>query len=204
MDHLGGVKDLQTLDPPPTIHKHSPLHDWRPIADSQRFDVEGARLRAFHCPGHTRDHMAFVLLDEDALFTGDNVLGHGTAVFEDLPVYIDSLTRMAAAVAGRAYPGHGDVLADGPSRIREYIDHRASREKEVLEVLGRAGGDGVASSSSLGSMDIVRVIYQDTPENLHFAASRGVVQILEKLVAEGKVVHSEEENTWALTSKALL
>ena len=50
--------------------------------------------------------MAFVLEEENAMFTGDNVLGHGTAVFEDLAVYLDSLTRMREQFHGRAYPGH--------------------------------------------------------------------------------------------------
>ena len=50
--------------------------------------------------------MAFVLEEESAMFTGDNVLGHGTAVFEELAVYLDSLSRMREQFRGRAYPGH--------------------------------------------------------------------------------------------------
>lgn len=50
--------------------------------------------------------MAFVLEEENAMFTGDNVLGHGTAVFEDLAMYLDSLSRMREQFDGRAYPGH--------------------------------------------------------------------------------------------------
>lgn len=50
--------------------------------------------------------MAFVLKEENAMFTGDNVLGHGTAVYEDLAVYLDSLSRMREQFHGRAYPGH--------------------------------------------------------------------------------------------------
>lgn len=40
------------------------------------------------------------------MFTGDNILGHGTAVFEDLAVYLDSLSCMRGQFHGRAYPGH--------------------------------------------------------------------------------------------------
>jgi endoribonuclease LACTB2 len=199
-DHIGGVKDLLTMTPAPIIRKHQPTADMQDISNGQLFKPdERTTLRAYHCPGHTQDHMAFVLEEEDALFTGDNVLGHGTAVFEDLPLYLASLAGMAAQTNGRGYPGHGEILSVAKTRINEYIAHRAQREREVMEVLLRS-----TEGNGLGSMDLVKIIYQDTPENLHFAASRGVVQILEKLLVEGKVSHNEEEGTWAPTSKAVL
>ncbi len=107
-DHVGGVKDLLSVCPKATIYKHDPANGsgQSPIHDRQIFETEGAKLRAFHCPGHTTDHMAFILEEENAMFTGDNVLGHGTAVFEDLAVYLNSLSRMREQFQGRAYPGH--------------------------------------------------------------------------------------------------
>jgi ribonuclease/clavin/mitogillin len=143
--------------------------------------------------------MALILKEEDAMFTGDNVLGHGTAVFEDLPTYLQSLSAMSKEVNGRGYPGHGPVIDDCKAKIGEYIKHRETREKEVVEILGRG-----AEGEGLGSMELVRIIYQDVPENLHFAASRGVVQILEKLTGEGKVHFDEDANTWMLNRKAVL
>lgn len=100
------MKDLLSLCPKVAVYKHDPSSGQNPIYDGQIFETEGAKLRAFHCPGHTTDHMAFVLEEENAMFTGDNVLGHGTAVFEDLAVYLDSLSRMQEQFHGRAYPGH--------------------------------------------------------------------------------------------------
>ena len=72
--------------------------------------------------------MSLILEDEDALFTGDNVLGHETAVFENLAVYLDSLEKMSGLSSGRAYPGHGAVIEDSKARILEYISHRQERE----------------------------------------------------------------------------
>ena len=105
-DHVGGVADLLALSPKAQVYKYNPTEGQNPIHDSQIFQTEGAKLRAFYCPGHTADHMAFVLEEENAMFTGDNVLGHGTAVFENLSLYLDSLSRMREEFHGRAYPGH--------------------------------------------------------------------------------------------------
>jgi glyoxylase-like metal-dependent hydrolase (beta-lactamase superfamily II) len=192
-DHIGGVKDVLQLSPKPTVYKNKPSEGQADIKNGQKFIVDGATLRAFHCPGHTTDHMALILEEENAMFTGDNVLGHGTAVFEDLPVYLESLDKMSHEVGGKGYPGHGAVIEDCKAKILEYIKHRATREKEVVEVLSRG-----AEGEGLGSMDLVKIIYQDVPENLHFAASRGVVQILEKLH------YNEDANTWSLKRKAVL
>ena len=202
-DHIGGVKDVKTLSPPPKIYKNQDNasdEEMLNISDGQKFSVEGATLRAFHSPGHTTDHMAMVLEEEDALFTGDNILGHGTAVFEDLPAYIDSLKKMSTAVSGRGYPGHGAIIENVQAKAAEYIAHRAQREREVINVVREAGKDG------LTLMEMVKIIYKDVPENLHIPASRGVLQILWKLQEEGKAECEDkaEEETWRLIDKASL
>ena len=139
--------------------------------------------------------MAFVVEEEDAMFTADNVLGQGTAVFEDLSAYMKSLDTMSKQFKGRAYPGHGPVIADGPGKIAEYIMHRKQREQQVLNVLaGNKGGE-------MGSMDIVKIIYKDYPENLWEPAERGIRQILDKLKQEGKV---GQDNLGSLSGKPSL
>ena len=195
-DHIQGVPDLLEHAPNTKVYKNDPHDDWLPISDGDKFETEGATLRAFYCPGHTTDHMAFVLEEEDAMFTADNVLGQGTAVFEDLATYMKSLDAMAKQFRGRAYPGHGPVIEDGPAKISEYINHRKQREKQVLDVL--AGDD---SGTGMESMDIVKIIYKDYPESLWLPAERGVLQILDKLKQEGKVGGAE---TWSLSGKSSL
>lgn len=165
-------------------------------------------MRAVHSPGHTTDHIALILQEEDAMFTGDNVLGQGTAVFEDLVTYIQSLEKMRSMFTGRAYPGHGPVLPNGPSTITEYIRHRQQREDQVLKVLKsnksnpeeppRGGPD------EWTSMETVKVIYRDVPENLHDAADRGIQQILNKLKAEDKVEDVAGCQKWRVKEKAVL
>jgi len=191
------------------VHKNQPEDGQLNISDGDIFSVEGATLRAVHSPGHTQDHISLVLEEEDAMFTADNVLGHGTAVFEDLPSYINSLRKMETLFTGRAYPGHGAVIDDGKAKILEYIRHRQQREEQVLQVLrsshpsanrkdaGRQPGDWT-------SMEIVKVIYKDVPENLHLPAHGGVLQVLLKLQEEDKVSEDLTTGNWIIREKAAL
>ncbi|KAL2151586.1 hypothetical protein VTH82DRAFT_6684 [Thermothelomyces myriococcoides] len=223
-DHTGGIADLLRAWPGTPVHKHRPEPEpgatgLLDIADGQQFSAEGVTLTAVHTPGHTEDHMVFFWEEENALFTGDNVLGHGTSVFEDLGLYVASLERMRtlfstqAKAEGKepvAYPGHGAVVRDGPGKIEEYIRHRAQREMQVLQAL--CGDDGDRNGGSVkgrgeggkenGHRDgwtvteLVRNIYRDVPESLHPAAAGGVVQVLQKLQREGKVVAVGNGERW--------
>ena len=197
------------FSPSTIIYKNQPSDGQQDIEDGQQFNVEGASLHTVYSPGHTQDHMALVLQEEDAMFTGDNVLGHGTAVFEDLHAYIMSLHTMKSAFKGRAYPGHGPVIDDGPSKITEYIKHRQMREDQVIQVLksNRSPEGADANATDLDewtSMEIVSIIYKDVPENLHLPANGGIIQILLKLVEEEKVVENLKTDRWRLKNRAAL
>ncbi|KAK4033008.1 beta-lactamase-like protein [Parachaetomium inaequale] len=225
-DHTGGIPDLLRAWPGMRVYKHQPEEGQLELADGMQFRVEGASLRAVHTPGHTADHMSLHFLEENALFTGDNVLGHGTSVFEDLATYVASLERMrhlfvsgdddgttttiTTSNTGRAYPGHGAVVEDGPGKIAEYIRHRGQREEQVVQTL-RSGGAEVEAAAAAGVdgngkgdawtvMELVRSIYRDVPESLHPAAAGGVVQILQKLQREGRAVAVDDGERWRLAS----
>jgi len=205
---VGGTKHLLEYSPKTIIYKNRPDEGQTEIKDGQIFETEGATLCAIHSPGHTQDHMALILEEEDAMFTGDNVLGHGTAVFEDLVIYLNSLDKMKGLFGGKAYPGHGAFIEDGPSKIMEYIRHRKERELQVIQVLKSAKnnpGVAVTSDEEAGewtSMEIVKIIYKGVPENLHVPANGGIVQILHKLQADEKVV--KEQDRWKINARAAL
>ncbi|RFU75491.1 metallo-beta-lactamase superfamily [Trichoderma arundinaceum] len=196
-DHTGGVADLVNAFPEVKIYKNSPDDGQLAIQNGDSFQVEDATLTACYTPGHTKDHMAFVLAEEDAMFAGDNILGQGTAVFEDLATYLQSLDRMKTLFSGWAYPGHGPVVEKGPEKINEYIEHRRQREEEVLRVM-RAGNSGNISNDrgTWTAMAIVKVVYKDVREDLHMAACGGVLQMLAKLEQEGRV--KQINNEWQL------
>ncbi|KAI9822345.1 MAG: hypothetical protein M1827_000063 [Pycnora praestabilis] len=210
-DHVGGVRDLLKACPDSRIYKNQPKEGQLDIADGQHFRVDGATLRAVHTPGHTVDHMALMIEEENAMFMGDNVLGHGTAVFEDLAVYLASLDRMQSLCSGRAYPGHGAVVEDGRGKIAEYIKHRQDREEQIIQVLKSAKSTGDAASARIGgeldswtAREVVQVIYQDVPKNLHEPAERGLLLVLHKLEKGDKVLHDSHTDTWQINTRPAL
>lgn len=206
-DHVGGVRDILDLAAGATVgaatdvYKHRPDAGQRDIVDGQQFSVEGATLTAHYTPGHAHDHMVFTLAEEAAMFTGDNVLGQGTAVFEDLSVYLASLDKMSALYSTsrgkRAYPGHGPVIDDGPAKIREYVSHRQEREDQIISTLRET--NVLEGKAAWEPIELVRVIYKDVPENLHLPAQGGVVQVLQKLKGDGRAY--EEGGKWILQDR---
>ena len=119
------------------------------LRDEQEFRIgPDASLRVLHTPGHTEDSASFLLLknDETALFTADTVLGSGSAVFNDLRALIRSLERCIDIVRQskqnqlpvRLFCGHGPVVEDGEIKMREYIEHRMQRERQVVQALQKA------------------------------------------------------------------
>lgn len=208
-DHVGGVRDVIDLvaslgtSGKPEIYKNRPDAGQLNIEDGQQFSVEGATLTAHYTPGHANDHMVFTVKEEEgAMFTGDNVLGQGTAVFEDLATYLASLEKMSSLYHStgkgrRAYPGHGPAIDDGPARIREYVLHRQQREAQIVSTLRET--NDLAGTAAWEPIELVRVIYKDVPENLHLPAQGGVVQVLRKLEKEGKVY--EDSGRWTLQDR---
>jgi len=203
VDHLGGV--AQVLDrfgplrvsklPWPAFDAACPV---APVAlgDGDAVHTEGATLRAVHTPGHAPDHLCFVLEEEAAIFSGDNVLGVGTTVIPaesgDLLDYLRSLERLLEEAPGRIYPAHGPLIADGPGRLRAYLAHRHDRERQILAALDR-GPAPIA--------EVVKQVYTDVPEVLHRAAAQSVAAHLCKLEREGRVRRLDErpplEATWS-------
>lgn len=208
-DHVSGVPHLREACPDVVVYKNQPDHGQHSVEDGQKFFVDGATLRAVHSPGHTNDHMSLLLEEEDAMFTGDNLLGQGTAVFEDLRTYISSLERMQGMFSGRAYPGHGPVIEDGKTRVLEYIQHRQKRENQVIECLNLPRPSHnlqgtMDTKTGWTSMELVREIYKDIPTSLHGPANGGVVQVLRKLEDDGIVVQDLTSRRWGFTRDGTL
>jgi glyoxylase-like metal-dependent hydrolase (beta-lactamase superfamily II) len=194
-DHVGGVADiLREIKPKNCLvqklkySKHDdPSEKIEDIDLEEEVRVEGATLRFYHTPGHTEDHVVAVLEEENALFSGDCILGEGSAVFEDLKTYMASLEKILSLKPSLIYPGHGTEVTEPMAKIKEYIDHRNQREAQILSVLPSSESEGLTIEA------IVKILYKDVPEQLHGAAGYNVGHHLEKLKQE-QTIGSIEEN----------
>lgn len=139
LDHTGGVPHLFRIFPElrgaNAIYKYHPDPSQQAIVDGQVFSVEGATVRAVFTPGHSTDHMCFLLQEEEAIFTGDTVLGHGTTGVEDLEEYMQSLRKIQSLGCRIGYPGHGAVIENMQQKVQQEIDRKQRRERQVLLAL---------------------------------------------------------------------
>lgn len=107
--------------------------------------------------------------------------GEGTAVFEDLYEYMRSLKIILDRKPSVIYPGHGNIIEDPLPKIQYYIDHRNKREAQILAVLREN------PSKIYTAMQLVEVIYVETPQELWPAAAFNVNHHLQKLTKEGRL-----------------
>lgn len=181
-DHLAGAYTLRARTGAPIYgHPALPRID-NALADGEHVAVGRAKLRVIETPGHSDSHLCLWQEDESLLFTGDLIAGSGTVVLSDTPNalthYIRSLEKVQSLGASTILPGHGPVITDGHRRIQVYLEHRAMRDRQILEALAR---------ESLTVPELVRRVYTDLDPKLTAYAARNVRAHLERLLALGHV-----------------
>lgn len=131
-------------------------------------------------PGHAIDHVSFI--SDGACFCGDLVLGRGSSFVPpdggSLAAYMDSLARLMGEELDLLCPGHGPFVADPGAKLREYVEHRLERERNLLAALA----EGERSRARL-----LDRAWDDVPAELRPAAAVVMEAHLEKLAAEGRV-----------------
>jgi glyoxylase-like metal-dependent hydrolase (beta-lactamase superfamily II) len=160
--------------------------DFRPdraLADGEVVSGNGWTIEAVTTPGHTANHMAYALKEQNLLFSGDHVMGWSTSIVAPpdgaMSDYMASLAKLEGRGETVYLPGHGAAIPDAPRYVRHIARHRQGREASILHRLGK----GEADIPSL-----VRAIYIGLDPRLVRAAGLSVLAHLEDLVARGLVV----------------
>jgi glyoxylase-like metal-dependent hydrolase (beta-lactamase superfamily II) len=142
----------------------------------------GWTLEAIPTPGHTSNHLCYALAEENALFTGDHIMGWSTPVIAppdgDMTDYMESLERVRARGFSTLWPTHGPPVRNVAPFLDAYVAHRHERAAQILHAL-EAGPGRIA--------DLVPRLYADVDPRLHPAAARSMLAAMIDLVRRGQV-----------------
>lgn len=152
------------------------------LREGDAIEGGGFTLVCVETPGHAANHLAFVLPQEKALFTGDHVMAWSTSVIAppdgSMRDYLASLEKLRERDEKIYWPGHGGPVKDPQTFVHGLVQHRRARERSILARL-RSGDRTIAA--------IVSRIYAGLDPALRLAASLSVLAHMEDLVARGLV-----------------
>ena len=165
----------------------------RILADGEQVAGEDWTLEAVTTPGHTSNHLCFALLQENALFTGDHVMGWSTSVISppdgDMADYMRSMQRLLDRDDAVYYPAHGAPVPNPRRLVRGMMGHRKQREGQIIRFLERNGVSEIPA--------MVAEMYKGIDPRLHPAAGRSVLAHLIDLDGRG-VAAVTEDGRWRL------
>src|SRR5262249_23857488 len=103
------------------------------LTGGERLSGPGWTIEAIATPGHASTHLAFALQEENALFSGDHVMGWSTTVVAppdgDMSAYYASLEQTAARGFSTLWPTHGPPIVEPAPFLAAYKAHRRERER---------------------------------------------------------------------------
>jgi glyoxylase-like metal-dependent hydrolase (beta-lactamase superfamily II)/8-oxo-dGTP pyrophosphatase MutT (NUDIX family) len=157
-DHFGGETVLQQhlrekfgLEVPLSAHRitaeslRGKVEFQKYVEDEEVFHLQDEtsvnfEIKALLMPGHARGHLVFYDEELGFLLTSDNVVGAGSVVIAppegDMTDYLNSLEKMKNLPNLKHLCGsHGAAIFDARGKIEEYIAHRRTREKQIVEAL---------------------------------------------------------------------
>lgn len=166
------------------------------LTGDERLAGDGWTIEALATPGHASNHMAFVLCEENALFSGDHIMGWSTTVVAppdgDMTAYLASLDAVIARGFSTIWPTHGAPIVEPGPFLAAYRAHRLAREVQVLARLA-AGDRRIA--------DMIPALYAAVDSRLWPAASLSVWAHLIALERAGRVRATPEpaiDADWSL------
>mgnify|MGYP001158302129 CR=1 FL=1 len=155
------------------------------VADGDVISGRDWTLKALHTPGHTSNHLCYHLQEENALFTGDHVMGWSTTIVAppdgDMGQYLSSL-RLLLQRNDRCYvPTHGPLIENPQVYVKSLLEHRRSRQDQIIKCLGRG-------ESQISQM--VNSMYPYLEQEMRPAAALQVLAALIDLTEQRRVLVS--------------
>jgi glyoxylase-like metal-dependent hydrolase (beta-lactamase superfamily II) len=183
-DHVESVNALRSLRPAPLAAARGSGIDVT-LTDGVRFGP----LMAAPTPGHSPDHYALVA--DRVCFTGDAVLGEGSAFVAPYPgalnAYLNGLVHLCTLDLDVLCPGHGPAVWEPVAKLQDCIGHRYDREHRLLIALT----EGARSVEEL-----LDRAWWDVPAELRPAAAITLAAHLDKLEEEGSLPAGVERPRW--------
>jgi glyoxylase-like metal-dependent hydrolase (beta-lactamase superfamily II) len=200
-DHVPGSRALQAATGAPIVgcRPYEPRHadgqasgldsahdpEYRPsriLGEGETLEGTGFTLEVVATPGHASNHLAFALKQENALFSGDHVMGWSTSIVAppdgSMSDYMASLEKLRERSETIYWPGHGGPVREPQRYVRALIHHRRQREAAILTRI-KAGDTRISA--------MVERIYEGLDARLKGAAALSVLAHLEDLVGRGVV-----------------
>jgi glyoxylase-like metal-dependent hydrolase (beta-lactamase superfamily II) len=150
------------------------------VKDGDVVSGTGWTIESVFTPGHTANHMAFALREEETLFSGDHVMAWSTSIVAPpdgaMGDYMASLDKLRGREETLFWPGHGGPVREPAKFMRALSHHRKLREAAIMKRL--TVGDRQIP-------EIVAAIYEGIDPRLKSAAGLSVFAHLEDLVAKG-------------------
>jgi glyoxylase-like metal-dependent hydrolase (beta-lactamase superfamily II) len=179
---LGCAPDSATTGNPLEASVDTSYRPDRVLADGEIVKGRGFTIETVATPGHARNHLAFALKEENALFPGDHVMAWSTTIVAppdgNMKDYKASLRKLLARPEEMYYPAHGPSLTHAKAFVAALLAHREAREAQILAAL---------SGAARTVEEIVEAVYPDVPPNLRGAAGLSALAHLEELKARGAV-----------------
>ena len=177
--------DREWDDLPDELKREGADLDFTPderVADGDVIRGDGWTLTAAHTPGHCSNHVCYHLAEENALFSGDHVMGWATSVVGppdgSMKDYLASLRKLLPLDAERYWPTHGPAITAPHRYVQSFIEHREDREAQILAYL-RDGARQIA--------DFVPEMYASYDKRLWYPAANSVLAHMLHLAETGRV-----------------
>ncbi|RBW57789.1 MBL fold metallo-hydrolase [Ruegeria sp. A3M17] len=165
------------------------------VADGEVIEGDDWHLEVIHTPGHLGNHIA--LGWGDVCFTADHVMGWASSLVSppdgDLTDFMQACHRLRARDWAVFHAGHGAPITNPAERLDWLINHRLSREAQILAELEVQPGN---------ARQLAKRVYTETPAALLPAAERNVFAHLIDLYGKSQVYTSGALSVDAMFSRS--